>query len=271
VQQLTAEYGDKFQVLSPQGASLPYCFESASGECGTASGSHVWVRVPDVKPQSKLVLKFEAAVNSAAQAAGQVFDLYDDFNAGSVDVARWTLITDECNPYIEAGWVRSDGHKGGNSECGVMSKAFQVKTGMRVTTRLKLASGGGDDCDPVVGMVRSDFNGFSNSDTPNYMDAWVSDDETPAQYLIPHQTSGYEAFGSSNIRGQTFQVEVALHNSQARACQTIDGKCSGWRGWSAANDRVFLGAGWHQGITWYYDWVRVTRYVYPEPTATWVL
>ncbi len=270
VQQFVAEYGDKFKVLSPEGASLPFCFETAEGECGITPSTYVWVRLTSLAPQAKQTLKVEAAAASAAQAAAQVFDFYDDFNAAAVDASRWTLVTDECNPYIEAGWLRSNGHKGGNSECGAMSKTFQVKTGMRVTARLKVAAGGGDDCDPLVGVVRSDFNSFSASDTPNYMDIWFSDDETPQQYLIYHQTSGYDTFATSAIRGQTFQVEVAIHNSQARACQTIDGKCSGWHAWNAAHDRVFVGAGWHQGITWYYDWARVTRYVTPEPTTSWV-
>ena len=267
---LVAAYGKNLAVLAADGTALPYCFENAAGECGTdaTSATVLWVRVPSVPAAGSVNLKIEATLLPGASAGSLVFELYDDFNANNINGTLWNVITDECNPYIEAGWVRSNGEKGGNTECGVASKTYTLSNGAMVETRLKLATGGGSDCDPMVASVKSDFNTYA--DITSYTGGWLADDEGPTEYLKPFSPNEYDTFSTAAIRGQTFIVKLSILANVMKVCQTVDNKCSGTRPWNASYNTLFIGAGWHGGIPFFYDWVRVRRYAEPEPTYEWV-
>ncbi len=263
-----AEYGNQFTVLTEAGDALPYCFEQASGECAASpSSGAVWVKVDTLPAVETVTLRLIAGGGDQGVAGTEIFELYDDFSAPAIDGNVWTTDTTNCNPSVSNGWLVSSNEKGSNSHCGVLAKSFEIGDDMRFTTRLKLGSGGGSDCDPGV-ILTGNLIGQDNTWVQTHAAGWVSDDETPQQYML-HYSTDMETIGTVGIRGQTFLVHVTVSDGKVRACQSIGDKCSSWFNYNPAYARPFVGALWYQSIPWSYDWVQVRKLATPEPTTAW--
>ena len=101
------------------------------------------------------------------------------------------------------------------------------------------------------------------------MSRFVADDETPKEHLAHYGKT--TSFSSTNIRGKAFDIDLSITNGQLGVCQTIDGKCSTTVAWQSDKNRLFVGAFYYQGVTWFYDWVRVRKKASVEPVAVWKL
>jgi len=263
-----AKFGDKFVVLDSNLDSLPYCFETASGECGADSSLKiVWVKVPALPPNASVKLKFEAGTGAAFPPT-DVFDFYDSFG-GNLDANKWVTVTNGCSPSVSGGWLRSGPDNGVNTMCGVITKQFQLSPGMRLVARLSVEDTPASDCDPMVGIGSSTFYQQGQTSFMPYFGGWMSDDESPKQYILQFQQDVFEEFATAQLRNQTFLVEIDVTQDQLRACQTVDNKCSPWRSRVQQYAHAFVGAGWFGGIPWNYDWVHVRGYAASEPTQTW--
>ncbi len=83
-----------FKIVDSNGNELPYCFEQPNGECNESRSSVIWVKVPYIPANGETILYVENATENHAVPGYQVFDFYDDFSLGVVDVNKWERYDD---------------------------------------------------------------------------------------------------------------------------------------------------------------------------------
>jgi hypothetical protein len=74
--------GTDITVKLPNGTAIPFCYETATGECTTDSAftdGYIWIKVPYIGPKESIVLYLVPGTNGAVPG-DQVFDFYDDFD-----------------------------------------------------------------------------------------------------------------------------------------------------------------------------------------------
>jgi hypothetical protein len=134
------------KVIGPGGQSLPFCYETATGECTTdyAKGDgYIWVKVPYLPAGQNVTLSIVAGSNGAVPG-DQVFLFYEDFDSyanGAFNTnSKWTVnrykgdTSTEC--VIENGvlWLVTKSMRRG---CNIVARNFYVKSTDKVTVEMR--------------------------------------------------------------------------------------------------------------------------------------
>lgn len=80
------------KVTDNNGNLLRFCYEQSNGECGLAPSRVIWVKVPFIPAKGDTIIYLKPANKNCAVNGDQVFEFYDDFNDGIVDISKWSLI-----------------------------------------------------------------------------------------------------------------------------------------------------------------------------------
>ncbi len=128
--------GQAISVRDLYGNTIPFCYETATGECTTdptKGDGYVWVKVPSIPANGDAKLVVQVGENGAVKG-DEVFEFYDDFNEypnGAFDGgSKWIVsryVGDELNEcVIENGtlWlVRISRGRG----CNIAAKNYKLK------------------------------------------------------------------------------------------------------------------------------------------------
>ncbi len=82
--------GVPITVKSGNNPSVPFCYETITGECTTdytKGDGYIWVKVPYMPPMQNVTLILTAGQNGAVPG-DQVFDSYDDFSSYNVSTGK---------------------------------------------------------------------------------------------------------------------------------------------------------------------------------------
>ncbi len=128
--------GVPISITSSSGGSVPFCYETSSGECSTdpsACDGYIWVKVPSIPASGSVDLTVTEGINGAVPG-DQVFDFYDDFdqysNGALYSNSKWIVTRYSNDPYNECVvqngilWlVTKSKYKG----CNIMAREFRIK------------------------------------------------------------------------------------------------------------------------------------------------
>jgi len=196
-----------------------------------------------------------AAAGAPPSNWANVFLFYDDFNDASFDAARWTCTAGTCT---ESGGVLNMGP--GSLVRATATYAFGTDTRWECFNRLTSSlppSGAYDHC------------GASS------VDGWLGDHvvlwASTASHQFETSVAGTQGLGTyTNPAPTTYELYTNDREGSARARFFVDGSQVGVRTTliPTSNLRMQIGnnSGENPGIRT--DWVRVRRYVTPEPEAT---
>ncbi|UXD21349.1 hypothetical protein IPA_03250 [Ignicoccus pacificus DSM 13166] len=257
--------GKALTIKDMNGNPVPFCYETATGECTTdptQGDGYVWVKVPSIPANGDAKLVVEVGSNGAVKG-DRVFEFYDDFNNPS-SLNQWEVI--EGKAKIENGaLVLTDA--GPYQELHL--QGFSFYNGV-IEVRWKWEKG--CDCNYggmyVLARVQSDGSAYAAA-TGSYANEFViayDDDGNRDSW------TNLETYGSHNdlVEDNWYYVYFALDGENLKAClyeSYISGKITCL---SATDDHITTSGkiglgGWQIE---YFDWIRVRKYAPIEPTVT---
>jgi len=182
-----------------------------------------------------------------------VFLFYDDFNDGSFDTGRWSC-TGTCN---ESGGTLTLGGAGLNSKV-YATATYSLGVDTRWETRVQL---GGD------GSV-SYFNYCAAGNTSTWGDDWIDMWTTSSTHYVEtadEGTSGQDPYTPTTPT--SFHVYAFTREGTTRVRYYQDDVEKGDRTANVPDENLrFLSHNDNTTSTQIHDWVRVRKYVSPEPT-----
>jgi len=246
--------GSDIRFRADSGETVSYWIESWSN-----NQAIIWCKIPYIPEDSSSLLWMVYGNPTAGSQSNPdaVFDFYDDFNGAEIDTDKW-IIDDSTGFSLWAGFLK------GTNTAGRLRSKKQFTGPLIAESRHKIdvfATHGHE----VLGTYVSSSNGFGgflpHSNTMYFALAgsvWYQYDPSPVvtQYnwcyfkiLNDYAGNSYERVeqeGSSNFHQEDFNVTV---ESEPIAL----GK---------RYDDNFAGE-YYEG---YWDWIRVRKFAYPEPT-----
>ncbi len=81
-------------VTDSNGNVIPFCFETANGECSTNpldGDGYIWVKIPTLPSGVNTIIYINWFPINTAVTGDKVFDFYDDFNEATLDTNKWIV------------------------------------------------------------------------------------------------------------------------------------------------------------------------------------
>jgi hypothetical protein len=278
-EELTLFEGTPFQAspvgadagIGSAGAFVPLWIEALDTQAGSAS---VWARVPFVEAgetQTLLVYGDNAAATTASDPAA-VFDLYDPFDGDAVDPSLWRV--EAGSPKVQSGALvlsTADVQSGGdnNNHMHVRSWAgfgsgFVCETATKNTPDWRSWVGFEERDRP---LAEGDPAENGNADCGAFFDMYQGANTWYARF-VNHGTGGdlFDSVGGAS--GASFQ-KLAVAVESDRTTWWVDGQKKKEAPKAPPHRmQVLTGVRADSSHVLSHDWIRVRRYVTPEPTAS---
>ncbi|NPA97510.1 MAG: DUF2341 domain-containing protein [Crenarchaeota archaeon] len=267
-----------FEIVTPSGVVVPYCFEQPNGECNTSRSSVIWVKVPFIPANGETVLYIINSSTNYAVSGSQVFDFYDSFT--TLNTSRWYVYSDSGTVTIASvngsSVLEIARPSASGSPIGVMSVATMSFVNETIECRVEAPTSG--DLDAQIGI---DTSWENHTQYPR----WLA--TTNILHLLGDAGAGGDThtlfINTSFIRGSAYlepgvwyiarTTVVALPNGSVELIGTLGSETLRLAGTpyttvghliiAADPDSGFF----QQSSALYVDWVRVRKYAPQQPTA----
>ena len=243
--------GDDIRFTDAGGVSLGYWIEEFDAG---AEHAMIWVKVPEISAngETEITMWYGNPGAESGSDGEAVFEFFDDFGGEYVDETKWHV---NCGtPSISNGVLSLDG------ECVLSENVKAFEYNYIFESFSKVSNTGGEprsflrstnDYTAIDGSDRFEFGSWTDMDKMQL--ANVNDGEFLAATKTEKFPTSFEVLGiaRSNTKTESFQNYVPeLMNRE-----------------NVPNSPLYLQLYSWGGETHYVDFVRVRRYIHPEPTA----
>ncbi|UXD21754.1 hypothetical protein IPA_07620 [Ignicoccus pacificus DSM 13166] len=161
--------GKALTIKDMNGNPVPFCYETATGECTTdptQGDGYVWVKVPSIPANGDAKLVVEVGSNGAVKG-DEVFEFYDDFNEGYLDTNKWIKVKDEGNEIVvRSGYLKLE-ETSANNNGVILSTVKNFPDNIVIEARVIVNYASTGDLDPMIHFDKY-TNPLWNPDGSNY-------------------------------------------------------------------------------------------------------
>lgn len=251
---------------------LSYWIESGIN----TSSTRIWVRVPSIPGGStKVIYMYYGNPTATSRSNGSsVFDFFDDFTGTTLDTSRWFVASGTSYTVSNSILKITVGAIGLQS-----ALAFNLNAGYLTEAMVRYDTNSESNYSGALEVSSSRFTGGNNANSDATVFCMV---DSPASSTA---VKGWAASGSSasyNIVGGVSLFTMSLNTWYILGNETTPNTAAFWNNYSrlsgysvtwSKNIRyislgAFNGAGSTDIKDTSYDWVRVRKYVPPQPTCS---
>jgi|GEM_PF-2774215 len=252
---------------------LPYWIESRPFN---SSSARVWVKVPSIPANStKTIYMYYGNPNATDQQNGKAtFDFFDDFEGTSLDTTTWYTISGTYSVHDSVlDWM--------SGSCSLRNPLpFNLNDGYMVESRLAYVTSGESYYSGDLGICDQQFQSVAGNPGANasihQMINSTSNSYDLLTWIASGSTTGYDVANGVTVESPIVYGEYHIRGDEAtpsgagiwKDYQRVLGYSFTW----AKNPRYII-IGYFSTQAYdnkdvVYDWVRVRKYLPPEPTIT---